>query len=115
MISTTIGTDFARLRWHPHFQPSCREAFSLVRFTPHSDRPQAPATHHTHFPCTRRTVADRTNVAAKFLVQYCGHTVRLFGPYGLEGGRGSELGAVGASEGGFWCSFCFLVFFFRFQ
>ena len=54
MISKVIGvalfTDFARLRWDPHFQPSCREAFSLVRFTPLSDSPQAPATHHTHSP-----------------------------------------------------------------
>ena len=54
LISKVIGvalfTDFARLRWDPHFQPPCREAFSLVRFTPHSDRPQAPATHHTHSP-----------------------------------------------------------------
>jgi hypothetical protein len=50
IIGVALFTDFARLRWDPHFQPPCREAFSLVRFTPHSDRPQAPATHHTHSP-----------------------------------------------------------------
>lgn len=47
-----------------------------------------------------------------------GATLRAHGTFVWAlgfGGRGSDLGGLGASEGGFWCSFCFLVFFFRFQ